>query len=131
MDIRDSIRAGLRQSDFIVQGYLSDLSQAELLARPCAGGNHIAWQLGHLIASERHFGEKASPNSMPALPAGFVERHKKEHAASNDASQFNSKAEYLRLMKEQREGYLKVVASLPDARFDEAIGGGLPPFLKN
>jgi hypothetical protein len=131
MDIRDSIRFVLEQSDFVWHNYVKDLTSAELLARPCSGANHVAWQLGHLIGSERYLCEKVSPGSMPALPAGFVEQHKKDTAANNDPSAFASKEEYLRLAKEMREGTLKLVANLPAARFDEPISGGLPPFLKH
>jgi hypothetical protein len=129
MDLKQAIRASLTQADFIVNGYLDDLTDAELLARPCNGGNHIAWQLGHLIGSERHLVEQAIPGKMPPLPEGFGARHNKEAAASDDPAAFFTKEEYLALAKEFRGATLAVVADLPDSAFDQPISK-VPPFLK-
>ena len=54
MDVRAAITAALSQSDIVVNVYLEDLKPDELLVRPAPKANHIAWQLGHLIASERY-----------------------------------------------------------------------------
>jgi uncharacterized damage-inducible protein DinB len=129
MDIKQAIRANLAASDFLVQGYLADLTDAELLARPCKGANHIAWQLGHLIAAERHLIEQAAPGKMPALPAGFAERHKKETAALDDAKAFLTKAEYLALAKQIRAAALDIVAGMSEADFDKPVTK-VPPFIK-
>jgi len=129
MDLKQAIRASLTQADFIVNGYLADLTDAELLARPCQGGNHIAWQLGHLIGSERHLVEQATPGRMPPLPEGFGPRHNKEAAASDDPAVFLNKNEYLALAKEFRAATLAVVGELADSAFDQPISK-VPPFLK-
>ena len=47
MDIRQAIRANLTSADFIVNGYLADLTPGEMLTRPVPGANHTAWQVGH------------------------------------------------------------------------------------
>jgi hypothetical protein len=130
MDTRESIRTSLAISDFIVQGYLSDLTPQELLARPCAGANHIAWQVGHLIRSERFLAEMALPGAMPALPADFADRHSKSTCGKDDASCFLSKAEYLSLAKEIRAGTLKVLDQLSEAQLDEPAVGKGPPWVK-
>ena len=46
--------------------------------------NHIAWQLGHLIAAERRFVEMIKPGSCPPLPEGFDEAHTKETTTIDD-----------------------------------------------
>src|SRR5262249_11819987 len=97
MDIKQAIQTSLAQADGIVNGYLADLKPAELLARPCDGANHIAWQLGHLIAAEQYLVEQVVPGKLPPLPAGFAEKHKKDKAASDDPQGFLSKEEYLEL----------------------------------
>jgi uncharacterized damage-inducible protein DinB len=129
MDIQQAIRANLAASDFLVQGYLADLTDAELLARPCKGGNHIAWQLGHLIAAERHLVEQAAPGKMPPLPEGFAERHKKETASLDDPKAFLTKAEYLALAKQMRSAALEIVGTTPEADFDKPVTK-VPPFIK-
>jgi hypothetical protein len=130
MDFKDSIRASLGMSDFLVQRYLEDLTPQEMLVRPAGDANHIAWQLGHLIQSEHHLVEAAVPGSMPPLPAGFKERHTKDTGASNNPADFLSKDEYLRIAKEVRAGTLKALSSLSEADFDKPVTGRVPPFIK-
>src|SRR5262245_14372717 len=129
MDIKQAIRANATASEFLVQSYLADLSDAELLARPCKGANHIAWQLGHLIAAERHLVEQAAPGMMPPLPEGFAERHKKEKASLDDPKAFLTKGEYLALAKQIRAAALEIVGSMSEADFDKPVTK-VPPFIK-
>jgi hypothetical protein len=129
MDIKQAIQTSLAQADGIVNGYLADLKPSELLARPCAGANHIAWQLGHLIASEHYLVEQAAPGKMPPLPAGFAEKHRKDTAGSDDPRAFLSKEEYLDLAKKVRSGVLQIVADASAADFDKPLTK-VPPFCK-
>ena len=119
MDSRDAIRTSYECSEGVVQGYLSDLTDAELLIRSVPGINHIAWQLGHLIASENDMVSGACPGMMPALPAGFAEKHSKETANSDNPADFLTKAEYLKILAEQRAGTMAALATQSDADFDK------------
>jgi hypothetical protein len=130
MDFKDSIRSALNIADFMVEGYLADISPQELLMRPAKDANHIAWQLGHLIAAEHRLVEAAAPGNMPPLPAGFAERHSKDTAASDDAASFLSKDAYLKLAKEVRAATLRVLDRLAEADFDKPITARVPPFVK-
>jgi hypothetical protein len=129
LDIKQAIKANLASADFIVNGYLADLTPAEMLARPVPGANHIAWQVGHLIASERYLADKAAPGKAPALPEGFAERHKKDTAGNDRPEDFLSKDEYLKVWKDVRNGTLAVVDSLSAGDFDQPVTG-VPPMLK-
>jgi len=119
MNARDAIKAAFPQSDMIVQAYLGDLTDDELLVRVVDGSNHIAWQLGHLINSERHMIEQTVPGSMPPLPDGFADKHSKETAGSDDRSAFLSKDEYLELYQQQRAATLQALDSLSDDDLDK------------
>jgi hypothetical protein len=130
MNFHDSIRWSLGAADFLADRYLGDLTDDELLARPVPDANHIAWQLGHLIASERHLVEAAVPGSMPELPAGFADAHNKETATSDDRAKFLTKAAYLELAKTIRAATLQALDKLSPADFDKPIEGRLPPFVK-
>jgi hypothetical protein len=130
MNFKDAIRASLGMADFLVARYLEDITPQELLTRPAPDANHIAWQIGHLIASEHHLVEAAVPGSMPPLPAGFKERHTKDTAASDKPGDFLSKDEYLRLAKEVRAGTLNVLGSLSESDLDKPVTGRVPPFVK-
>ena len=115
MNAKRAIESNIAMADKIAQSYLADLTDAELLVRPVPGANHIAWQLGHLISSERDLIEMVAPGSMPKLPEGFKEKHAKQTAASDDPKAFCTKAEYLKLLKEQRAGTLAALAKQTDA----------------
>lgn len=119
MDSRGAIRGSWQTADMIVNMYLGDLTDADLLLRSVPGINHIAWQLGHIIQSDHQIIEEVCPGSMPPLPAGFAEQHSKATAASDNPADFLTKAEYLRLAAEQRAGALAALAKQTDADFDK------------
>jgi uncharacterized damage-inducible protein DinB len=81
--------------------------------------NHPAWQLGHLVSSERWMVEQVKPGSMPKLPAGFDERYNPKNAGSQDSTGWLGNAELLKLAAEQRAGTLKVLDSLTDAELEQ------------
>ena len=130
MNTREALKSAINGGQKIVDAYLSDLSDADLLVRPIPGTNHIAWQLGHLIASENAMLEAIHPGSMPKLPAGFKERHDKKSAASDDPKAFLTKAEYLDLLKQQRAGTLAALDAMSDADLDKEAPPPLNHFLK-
>jgi len=114
MSLAEHIKVSLELPTYIVNHYLEDLTDADLFVRPAEKMNHIAWQLGHLISSEHFHVTEVFPDSMPALPDGFKERYTKETAASDNPADFHTKAEYIQLMQEQRQGTLNVLAGLND-----------------
>ncbi|MCE9547614.1 MAG: DinB family protein, partial [Planctomycetia bacterium] len=83
------------------------------------GANHIAWQIGHIINSEHNLVNMVCPGAMPPLPEGFEARYSKETATSDDASKFDTKETFLKLMSEQRAGAVAALAKLSDADLDK------------
>ena len=130
MNTKEALESNMAFGDKVAGSYLTDLTDAELLVRPVAGANHIAWQLGHLVAAERDLIEMVVPGSMPKLPAGFKEKHSKEKATSDDPQAFCTKAEYLKLLKEQRDGTLAALAKLNDADLSKPAPEPLRSHLK-
>jgi hypothetical protein len=126
MSPKDALRIAIESSDMIINTYINDLDDSDLLLRPVPGMNHIAWQLGHLIAAERHFVEMVKPGSCPELPAGFAEAHTKETSTSDDPSKFLSRARYQELWKAQRAATLAVLNSVPEADLDKTDPGKYP-----
>lgn len=119
MNSREALKSSMEGSEFVANAYLADLSDAELLTRPLPDCNHIAWQLGHLIHAEHQIIDGVRPGSMPKLPEGFAERHAKEKAQSDNAADFLSKDEYLKLAKEQRAGTLALLETISDTDLDQ------------
>ncbi|HEX5103104.1 MAG TPA: DinB family protein [Pirellulaceae bacterium] len=129
MDARQAILANLASADFTVDGYLADIQPAEMLARAVPGSNHLAWQIGHLIQSERYLAERCQPGSICPLPAGFEARHKKETAGSDNPADFLSKEEYQRIRGQVRADVSKLIESLKPEDLDKPVDK-VPPFLK-
>ncbi|MGD9721623.1 MAG: DinB family protein [Pirellulales bacterium] len=119
MNAKQALKAGIDGGSFVCDAYLADLTDADLLARPAPGCNHIAWQLGHCIAAEHQMIDAVSPGSMPQLPEGFQERHTKETAHSDNPTDFFNKNVYLKVLKEQRAGTFALLDKLAEADLDK------------
>ena len=78
MNAKEAIRSSANVSMMVLQSYISDLDDGDLLRRPTEGCNHIAYQLGHLISSEIQLLEMVAPGKGIELPAGFAEAYGKE-----------------------------------------------------
>ncbi|MDG2380741.1 MAG: DinB family protein [Pirellulaceae bacterium] len=118
MKTKDALRATMDMSLNVLNTYISDLSDADLMSRPSKDSNHLAWQLGHLISSEVKLLESVCPGKGAELPDGFAERHSKETCASDDAANFSTKQEYIDLYQKVRGSTLAALAELPDADLD-------------
>jgi hypothetical protein len=128
MSIATQIKTELNLPGFAVQSYLQDLTDEQLFLRPHPNANHIAWQLGHLIASEHELNNMVCPDSMPPLPKDFAEKHTKETAASDDKRTFCTKDEYLKAMAEQRAGTLALLDRLSDAELEKPAPEAIQKF---
>ena len=126
---KDAIKTTLKATQNLLNQYVSDLSDADLLMRPVPGANHIAWQLGHLLLAEVDLVGKHVPGvSFPELPAGFREKHSKEKAASDAPGEFLKKSEYLSLFNNLRELSITAVEKLSDADLDRPNTGNMAKF---
>ncbi|MBM3999621.1 MAG: DinB family protein [Planctomycetes bacterium] len=119
MNVVDGFQCAMRMAAMVCDGYLSDLTDEEMMVRPAKGCNHIKWQLGHLIAAEHGMVSAIVPGSMPALPAGFGERYTKDTCASDNPADFDSKADLMRIHHEQREATSRVIASQTESSLDQ------------
>jgi hypothetical protein len=122
MNARLAIKLSIDLGSQVSLGYLEDLTDAEMFRRPCAGCNHINWQVGHLIASEHDLIEAVAPGSMPPLPAGFKERYTNDTATSDDPTAFCTKAQLMEAFHQQRAGTLAAMERATDADFDKPSG---------
>lgn len=118
MNTKDTFRSAMNMSDTVMKAYLSDLSDADLMTRPSAGCNHLAWQLGHLISSEAMLLKGLAPDANVQLPDGFAKAHAKDQAGNDDAAAFCTKDEYLSLYDKVREASRAVLENYPEPDFD-------------
>ncbi len=122
MNSKAVLKATMQFNRQVVNSYLADLSDTDLLVRPVPGANHIAWQLGHLIGAECHFLGLLGA-TPPELPAGFAKKHSKENAGSDEG--FATKAEYLGLMNKVRDVALAALEKTSEADLDKPITGDI------
>lgn len=118
MDAKGAIRSSANLCSMVIKAYVSDLDDADLMRRPTDGCNHLAWQLGHVIASEVQLLESIAPGKGTTLPDGFVEAHDKEQAGNDDASAFLGKDAYLALYDQVREASLAALDGCSDEDLD-------------
>src|SRR5690349_4863124 len=119
MDAKQAIESAMNAGLTVLNKYVGDLDDADLMERPGPGCNTLAWQLGHLIASETSLVNIVCPGQGAVLPEGFAEKHSKEKCNVEDRSQFLTKDEYLKLYDQVREASKKALAELPAERLDE------------
>src|SRR5437016_825005 len=127
MNAKTAIKLAIDAGDMISLSYLEDLSDEEMVKRPCAGCNHINWQVGHLIKAEHDMVASALPGSLPDLPAGFAERYSKETATSDIPKDFLKKDELLAIHKRQRAATLAALEKLSDEQLDGPSGIDFAP----
>jgi len=121
MNTKEAVAGSLNLSGTITKMYLADLSDADLMERAVPNANHIAWQLGHFIATEAKGG--AAMGGVAELPDGFAAKHSKGTAASDSPGDFFTKAQYLEYHDSVRAATLALLASLPDEKLDEPTVG--------
>lgn len=122
MNARDAIKIAIDSGTMVTSMYLDDLTDADLLVRPCPGCNHINWQIGHLIVSENQMLGMANPEAVKPLPAGFKEKYSRENAGSDDPKQFCTKAELMQVYQEQRAATLAALEKATDEQLAKETG---------
>jgi len=128
MNARDALCSSANFCMTVLKTYTSDLEDADLMRRPAEGCNHLAWQLGHLISSERHLLKAVAPSQAVELPDGFAETHGKEQCGNDNPENFCSKAEYLELYDKVRAATLAVLDGYTESDLDTEAPESLRSF---
>lgn len=122
MDAKTVLKNSLAMADLVSLGYLNDMTDADLMHRPHPGCNHVNWQMGHLIASERQMMVAINPEKTPALPEGFAEKYDRGTGNIEDPAQFLTKDQLMELFKTQRAATLAFLESLTEEQLDAPSG---------
>ena len=124
MTPKDVIKNTIDTCHGVLTAYISDLNDADLMVRAVPEANHLAWQLGHLIASEHQMLTDGG-HRMPDMPAGFAESYTKETAASDDQALGLQAAAGVTIMRSAKTPTLEVksAASFFEKRSTEECPG--------
>lgn len=117
MNTKDAIKQTYEFSQMVLNGYLGDFSDEELMNRPGEGCNHLAWQLGHLINSECDLLNMIVPGAACELPNGFTEQHHKDNCKSDEG--FHTKAEYMELFGKVKEATFAALDGMSEEDLDK------------
>lgn len=117
MTIAQQIQGALAAPEMIVNAYLEDLTDEDLMLRPAPGMNHLNWQIGHLLEATYNMVEAVSPGSMPELPAGLSEKYSRDQVENDDPTTFLTKAELMEIKEQQKQA----ISALLDKISDEEL----------
>lgn len=132
MQAKDVLKKALSSTQHLLAGYFSDLSDADLLIRPVPSANHIAWQVGHLIASEAFLLGSALPGATyPELPDALKNEGSGQSAKTPPAAGYMKKDDYLQWFNKVRQASIANVDRMADADFDKPNTGPLSNFAPN
>lgn len=118
MDAKGILRQSVELSHMITRAYVDDLTDADLFVRSVPGANHIAWQLGHLIAGTQQMLGMLG-HSSPALPEGFAAAHSAETSGVDDSAKFGTKEEYLNYLEQMKAAALAAIEATPESALDQ------------
>jgi hypothetical protein len=129
MNAKDAIKTALRATQNMMEMYLKDLSDADILVRPVPNANHIAWQMGHLISAEPQLLANGFPSgTYPELPSGFAEQHGKSTSSSDSPKGFGAKKDYLDLFNKMRNATVAALDKMPESDLDKPTQGQMAQF---
>jgi hypothetical protein len=123
----DVLVHSLTTSQMMVNRFTADLTGADYLHRPCAGGNCAAWIIGHLVVSERSMLGRVGVTELPPLPDGFDKRFARDEAAPK-ASDYGDVTVLVPLFNRHREMLIDRVRQLSADELDAALPKPHPMF---
>jgi uncharacterized damage-inducible protein DinB len=121
------LQFALASSKHVLHLLTADLSDADLLMQPAPNANHIAWQLGHLVYSEKRLQVMLPGSKHPDLPHALMTLYAPENPKSPEAAYY-TKAEYLHWFDQQRDATIAHVSTMTEADLDTPITGPMASF---
>src|SRR5947209_1898036 len=108
----------LQSTQYLMKEYFKDLSDADLQVAPVKGANNIAWQIGHLIASEASLGSIVG-GQYPEMPPALKELGTGASAKTQANGGGLSKGDYLAWFDRVRKATIAAVEKMSDADLDK------------
>jgi uncharacterized damage-inducible protein DinB len=124
---RQALQAALTSTQFALNMYLGDLNDADILVRPVPNANNIAWQLGHVVTSEKYLMSILPGAIYPDIPM-VIEDYGKETAQTGPKKGYLTKAQYVDAFAKVRAASVANVERCSDADFDKPNTGPLAKF---
>lgn len=126
MSTAELLSKNVLQSKGMVDTFLKDFSDADMLFRPAKTANHAIWQMGHLANSVRGLVTACGPGV--AFPFEDDTRFGKSKASIDDPAFFPGKAELLGRFDQGMDIAAAWVAKLSDAELATPTPERMRPF---
>ena len=125
MNVKDALKQNLQFSQHLIGMLLADLTDEELRSRPVPGANTVAWQIGHLAATEPRMAASIPGAQYPDLPEA-LKAHGKANRDGNPepAGGYLTKAEYLDWFNRVRAATIAALEQVPDDVLDRPTPPG-------
>lgn len=125
----DVIKNSLASTQQMVGMFLADLSDQDILVRSVPAANAIAWQLGHLIASEQAILAGNLPGAeYPPLPESLKAQSSGKSSGVVPPGGYLRKADYLEWFNKVRAATLANVDRISEADLDRPVSGEIAAF---
>lgn len=131
MNMNDFLRDRLTVARSWTMSLLEDIDESTWFDMPAPGTNHVAWQIGHLAASQvalihvRCFGKDYDH----CAPAGFREKFGKGSTPLADPSAYPSIADIRAAFDRIQTEALDLIAALSESDLDSPTGGEQHPLF--
>jgi hypothetical protein len=126
MTTSELLAANIKQTKGMVDSFLADFTEDQMLFRPAKSANHATWQLGHLASSTRGMMGGCDPSL--ASPLAKDPRFNKEAATIDDPNKFPKKQETMKLFDEAMDAAAAWVGKLDEAELSKPSPEGLRSF---
>jgi hypothetical protein len=113
VSINELLSKNILQTRGMIDMFLKDFSDADMLFRPAKSANHATWQIGHLANSTRNMVKACDPNVVFDFEDDA--RFGKSKATIDDAAAFPTKAELIGRLDHAMETAAAWAAKLTDA----------------
>ena len=122
-----ALKAVLSTTQTMLPMFFAELTDDDLQKPPVPGANNIAWQMGHLIASEGSLGAQLGA-SYPELPEPLKALSTGTSSKTNPDGGRLSKDDYLSWFNRVRKATIAAVDNLSEADFDKPTTGPMKDF---
>jgi hypothetical protein len=127
MTAKDALTYWLTSTRDMLGMFLAELSDDDLQIRPVPAANNIAWQIGHLIASETFLGAELG-FKYPAIPPVIQVLGSGASSQTHPDGGKLTKAQYLELFNSVRGATIAGLAAMSDADLDKPNAGNMKDF---
>lgn len=124
---KDALKYWLTSTRDMLGMFLAELSDDDLQVRPVPTANNIAWQIGHLIASETVLGAELGIK-YPAIPPVIQVLGSGASSQTHPDGGKLTKAQYLELFNSIRGATIAGLDTMSDADLDKPNNGNMKNF---